>query len=65
MLEQCAVQIDEMQGAADRRAPEADDPAAGRRSLGAPKKLPVFWGGALQGNAADWLSPQAAFSITC
>jgi GR25 family glycosyltransferase involved in LPS biosynthesis len=31
MLEQCAVQIDEMQGAADRRAPEADDPAAGRR----------------------------------
>ena len=31
MQEQCAVQIDEMQGAAERRAPEADDPAAGRR----------------------------------
>ena len=31
MLEQCAVQIDEMRGAAERRVPEADDPAAGRR----------------------------------
>ncbi len=31
MLEQCAVQIDEMQGAAEWRAPEAADPAAGRR----------------------------------
>ena len=30
-LEQCAVQIDEMQGAAERRVPEADDPAVGRR----------------------------------
>ena len=31
MLEQCAVQIDEMQGAAERRVPEAADPKEGRR----------------------------------
>ena len=49
MLGQCAVQIDDMQGAAKRRAPEAADPAAGRRCPGVLKKLPVFWGKALQG----------------
>ena len=31
MLGQCTVQIDAMQGAAERRAPEADDPIEGRR----------------------------------
>ena len=31
MLEQCAMQIGEMRGAAERRVPEAADPAAGRR----------------------------------
>jgi len=31
VLEQCAVQMDKMQGAAERRAPEAADPAAGWR----------------------------------
>ena len=42
VLEQCAVQIDKMQGTAERRVPEADDPAVGRRAPGPPKNLLFF-----------------------
>ena len=43
MLEQCAVQIDEMQGAAERRAPEADDPKRVGEAWG-PQKTSRFLG---------------------
>jgi len=45
MLEQCGVQIDEMQGAADRRAPDAGNPEWGCRRPGPPKNFPFFGAG--------------------
>ena len=42
VLEQCAVRKNEMQGAADRRAPEAADPLAGRDAPGSSKNFLFF-----------------------